>query len=78
MCKADTLPERLQELSLSVLDDRECQQLSGGAKDSTIKVNIELELCAGKKNFIPQYPIYTRMVNGSKVKKSNCIKIVRI
>ena len=66
MCKAETLPERLQELQLTVLDDRECQDLSNHNK-SLVKVNIQLELCAGKKNFIPQYPIYTKMVNDSKV-----------
>lgn len=61
------MPERLQELKLSVLDDRECVQLSNHDK-SLVNVNIQLELCAGKKNFIPEYPIYTKMVNGSKVR----------
>ena len=36
---------------------------------SLVRVDVEHELCAGKKNYIPNYPVYTRMhVNGTKVR----------
>ena len=62
------LSDRLQEVSLTILDDEECKFLTH-RNGSQVRVNIDLELCAGKKNFIPKYPVYTRVVNHTRASR---------
>ncbi|XP_059088191.1 uncharacterized protein LOC131884431 isoform X1 [Tigriopus californicus] len=67
VCRVETLPSRLQKLDLTILEDQECLSLTNLNPTSLTKVNIKVEMCAGKKNYLPHFPIYRRMVNGSKV-----------
>eukprot|EP00095_Tigriopus_kingsejongensis_P007323 maker-scaffold689_size110969-snap-gene-0.24 protein:Tk07323 transcript:maker-scaffold689_size110969-snap-gene-0.24-mRNA-1 annotation:"serine protease 33 precursor" len=67
VCHVETLPSRLQKLDLTILDDQECLSLTNLNKASLTKVNIKVEMCAGKKNYLPHFPIYRRVVNGSEV-----------
>ncbi len=50
VCRVETLPSRLQELHLTVVEDRECQRLINH-NGSLVRVNVDMELCAGK-NYI--------------------------
>ena len=68
-CRVETLPSVLQELTLSVIPDRECVQLINDARNGRVRIDIEVELCAGKKNYLPKFPVYTRVqgTNGTSV-----------
>ncbi len=59
-CTAETLPSNLQQLKLDVVEDHECQKLLN-VNRSLVHINMELEMCAGKKNYIPHHPVYTRI-----------------
>ena len=65
-CVVPTLPSTLQELTLSVVEDRECLELLNHDKKSLVQIDIDKELCAGKKNYIPKIPVYTRIRNHDK------------
>jgi len=58
----------LQELHLTVVDERECARLVN-ASGVQLSVDVDLELCAGKKNYLPRYPVYTRVERDGKVIK---------
>lgn len=55
-----------QELHLTVVEDRECQELLN-RNGSLVRINVSLELCAGHKNYLPRFPVFTRVLNGSRV-----------
>lgn len=60
----------LQELTLSVVDDRECVRLLNENNNSMVEIDPELELCAGQKNYIPKFPTFTLIKNDSKINNS--------
>ncbi len=51
-----------------MVDDHECASLLN-RNSSLVLINVALELCAGKKNYIPNYPVYARIKKGKKVWK---------
>ena len=57
-------------MTLSVIPDRECVQLINDARNGRVRIDIEVELCAGKKNYLPKFPVYTRVkgANGTSVR----------
>ena len=69
--EVDTTSPAINPMAMSpgfpqVVGSHECKELLN-RNSSLVKINVELELCAGKKNFIPKYPVYTKIVRGNEV-----------